>query len=279
MRVGLFGYPVAHSASPKMHNAAFAALGFSDWTYELWETAPADLAARIQALRDNNGIAGANVTIPHKQAVVGCLDALTAHARAIGAVNTIIRDGCDLIGDNTDAIGFIDDLRIHGVSSLKGMRALVLGAGGSARAICYGLLEAGANARVFNRDFGRASNLCGTLKGPDGRSPVAVEHIDAQAAATADLIVNCTSAGMDPNPATTPWPVAVPFPASAILYDLVYKPAVTTLMRDAGTRGARVIGGLGMLAEQGAEAFARWTGRGAREASVIMRQTLGVSPV
>ncbi len=275
MRVGLFGYPAGHSASPKMHNAAFAALGLSDWTYELWETAPADLAARIQALRDNNGIAGANVTIPHKQAVIASLDALTAHARAIGAVNTIVRDDCRLVGDNTDAIGFIDDLRLHGFSGLKGMRALVLGAGGSARAICYGLLDAGADVRVFNRDQPRAITLAGTLRGPDGRGPVAIDRLDTTAAASSDLVVNCTSAGMDPNTATTPWPENVRFPVSAILYDLVYRPAVTTLMRDAGIRGARVIGGIGMLAEQGAEAFARWTGRSARDASVIMRQTLG----
>lgn len=273
MRVGLFGYPVAHSASPRMHNAAFAALGLADWRYELWETAPEDLGGRITALQADPDIAGANVTIPHKQAVAAHLDGVSEHALAIGAVNTLFRAGGRLLGDNTDWIGFLDDLRRHGLGSLAGARALILGAGGSARAICYALVRAGAEARVVNRDPARAEALAASL--PGVRALLMLDQ--AQALAT-DLIINCTSAGMEPHETTTPWPADLLFPRQATVYDLVYKPATTRLMREAAGAGLRILGGIGMLAEQGAEAFSLWTGRDAREASVIMRRTLGVSP-
>jgi shikimate dehydrogenase len=256
-----------------MHNAAFAALGLADWRYELWETAPEDLGRRVAALRTDPGIAGANVTIPHKQAVVAHLDGVSAHAVSIGAVNTLFRDGGRLLGENTDWIGFLDDLRRHGLGNLAGARALVLGAGGSARAICYALVRAGA-PRVVNRDPARAESLAASLPGVR-----ALPALDQAQALGIDLIVNCTSAGMEPRETTTPWPSDLPFPAQAAVYDLVYKPATTRLMRDAFSAGLRVIGGIGMLAEQGAEAFSLWTGRDAREASVIMRQTLGAPPV
>lgn len=273
MRVGLFGYPVAHSASPRMHNAAFAALGLADWRYELWETAPEDLGGRIAALQANPDIAGANVTIPHKQAVVAHLDGVSEHALAIGAVNTLFRAGGRLLGDNTDWIGFLDDLRRHGLGSLAGARALILGAGGSARAICYALVRAGAEARVVNRDPARAEALAASLPGVR-----ALPMLDQAQALATDLIINCTSAGMEPHETTTPWPEHLAWPGGATVYDLVYKPATTRLMRDAAGAGLRILGGIGMLAEQGAEAFSLWTGRDAREASVIMRRTLGVSP-
>ncbi len=255
-----------------MHNAAFAALGLAAWRYELWETAPEDLGGRIAALRTDPGIAGANVTIPHKQAVVAHLDGVSEHALAIGAVNTLVREGGRLLGENTDWIGFLDDLRRYGLGSLAGARVLVLGAGGSARAICYALVRAGAETRVVNRDPARARALAASL--PRVRALPILDQ--AQALAT-DLIVNCTSAGMEPHETTTPWPEHLALPSGATVYDLVYKPATTRLMREAARAGLRVIGGIGMLAEQGAESFALWTGRDAREASVIMRQTLGVS--
>jgi shikimate dehydrogenase len=256
-----------------MHNAAFTALGLADWRYELWETPPEDLGGRVAALRLDPGIAGANVTIPHKQAVVAHLDRVSEHARAIGAVNTLVRDGEKLLGDNTDWIGFLDDLRRHGLDRLAGTRALVLGAGGSARAICYALVRAGAETRIVNRDPTRAEALSASLPGVR-----ALRTLDQAEALATDLIVNCTSAGMEPFQTTTPWPETISFPRDATVYDLVYKPAITRLMREAACAGLRVIGGIGMLAEQGAEAFSLWTGRDAREASVIMRQTLGVSP-
>lgn len=275
MRVGLIGYPVAHSASPRMHNAAFEALGLTGWRYELWATPPDGLAERLAALRADPEVAGANVTVPHKQAVLPFLDGATAQARAIGAVNTIFREGGRWWGDNTDCAGFMADLAAHKVLPGPGSRVLVLGAGGSARAVCYGLLMAGAAVRIVNRDQARAVGLAASLAGP-GRDITALEQFSVDAVS---LIVNCTSAGMSPNDATTPWPEGVAFPAGVALYDLVYKPAMTRLMRDAASEGAQVIGGIGMLAEQGAEAFARWTGRDAREASVIMRRALGAQPV
>lgn len=275
MRVGVIGFPVAHSASPRMHNAAFDALGLSGWRYELWETPPDAVAARLAALRADPEVAGANVTVPHKQAVLPWLDGVTDRARAIGAVNTLFREGGQWLGDNTDCAGFMADLAAHGAAPRPGATVLVLGAGGSARAVCYGLLEAGAVVRIINRDRARAVALAAALAGP-GRD---ISVSDQFAGDAVSLIVNCTSAGMTPNDASTPWPDHAPMPPGATLYDLVYKPAVTRLMRDAASAGARVIGGIGMLAEQGAEAFARWTGRDAREASVIMRRALGAPTV
>jgi len=276
MRVGLFGFPVAHSASPRMHNAAFAALGLAGWQYELWETAPDQLVRRIAALRADPSIAGANVTVPHKIEVMAALDGVTERARAIGAVNTLYREGDRLLGDNTDSAGFIADLAAHGVTVDAHTRALVLGAGGAARAVVHGLLSQGARVRIFNRAAGRAVTLAADFKTlGDVR---AVDDLSAAGDTPVTLIVNATSAGMSPNEDGTPWPPGLRFPGGATVYDLVYKPATTRLMREAAAAGARIIGGIGMLAEQGAQAFARWTGKPAAEASVIMRRTLGATP-
>ena len=276
MRVGLFGFPVAHSASPRMHNAAFAALGLAGWQYELWETAPDQLVRRIAALRADPSIAGANVTVPHKIEVMAALDGVTERARAIGAVNTLYREGDRLLGDNTDSAGFIADLAAHGVTVDAHTQALVLGAGGAARAVVHGLLTQGARVAIVNRAAGRAVTLAADFKTlGDVR---AVDDLSDAGDTPATLIVNATSAGMSPNEDGTPWPPGLPFPGGATVYDLVYKPATTRLMREAAAAGARIIGGIGMLAEQGAHAFARWTGKTAAEASVIMRRTLGATP-
>jgi shikimate dehydrogenase len=271
MRVGLIGDPVAHSASPRMQHAAFAAAGLTGWTYELWPTPLAALRARINALRADAAIAGCNVTVPHKQNVLPLIDAFSDDARALGAVNTIVkrRDGV-LWGDNTDWRGFMADLAFHAAAPQPGALALVLGAGGSARGVAYGLLKAGCVVRVLNRSGDRAAALAKDLR--------RFGHIEACDEQTrpkdADLIVNCTSAGMSPNDDTTPWPVATPFPAASVLYDLVYKPRVTRLMRQAADAGARVIGGIGMLAEQGAAAFELWTGTAAVHVTGVMRAAL-----
>ena len=281
MRIGLIGYPVAHSASPRMQGAAFAASGL-DWTYELWETALDELPARAQMIRANATIGGANVTIPHKQNIMPHLDEISSHAKAIGAVNTIIKSNragvAHLYGDNTDWIGFLGDLRWHGVEPRGMTHALVLGAGGSARGIVYALAECGLSVSVVNRDAHRAQQL---VQGLQPLFPAIVMRAFPQTAdalressGAAQLIVNCTSAGMSPNAHTTPWLEDVPFPSGAVLYDLVYKPTQTLLMRQADEAGLRVIGGIGMLAEQGAAAFERWTGIPARQVSDVMRSAL-----
>lgn len=293
-RIGLIGFPVAHSASPRMQGAAFAAAGL-DWQYELWHTPLDELAERVWRIRDDDSIAGANVTVPHKVNVMPFLDEISRHAEAIGAVNTIVkrapaapfaagRGAAELIGDNTDWIGFLNDLRWHGVEiGPERGRALVLGAGGSARGIVYALAHSGLAVSVVNRDAARARQLVNDMRAVFPGSDLSALALDAdglsRAAQGARLIVNCTSAGMEPNEDTTPWIDGAPFPRDAVLYDLVYKPRVTRLMRQAEAAGLRVIGGIGMLAEQGAAAFALWTAGltlplSIAEVAGVMRQAL-----
>jgi shikimate dehydrogenase len=211
------------------------------------------------------GLKGSNVTVPHKQAVMAHLDELTPAAAAIGAVNTIVvREDGSLLGDNTDARGFVADLLAHKVS-LTGANALVLGAGGSARAVVYGLAEAGcASVTLLNRTLSKAADLAAAIQPlfPDC-SLRALPFPDgiAAPAADADLIVNCTSMGMTPHTETMPWDEAVAFRPGQTVYDLVYNPPRTRLLQKAEADGARAIGGLGMLIWQGAIAFELWTGQ------------------
>lgn len=260
--VGLIGWPVSHSVSPDMHNAAFAALGLN-WRYLPLPVAPERVAEAVSGLRALS-FRGANVTVPHKQAVMPYLDRWTAAAEAIGAVNTIIvGEDDELVGDNTDAAGFIADLRTHGVE-LSTRRALVLGAGGSARAVVYGLAEAGCQAiTILNRTVDKATRLAESMQAyfPDcairaGSFPGDI----AAVAAECHLVVNCTSLGMRPREEELPWDDDVLFVPEQTVYDLVYNPAATRLLQIAGTDGAQAIGGIGMLVQQGAIAFERWTG-------------------
>jgi shikimate dehydrogenase len=262
--VGLLGWPVSHSLSPAMHNAAFDYLSL-DWRYvpmPVDARTPGVIQQAVAGLRAL-GLCGANVTVPHKQAVMPYVDRLEPAAQAIGAVNTLFvdKDGT-LVGDNTDAAGFVSDLHEHGVE-LEDQHVLVLGAGGSARAIVYGLARAKvARIAVANRTFETAQALVGTLQ------PLAPScHMTAYAlpgdlprlAQYADLIVNCTKLGMTPDVDTTPWPDDLPFRSGQVVYDLVYNPANTKLLRQAIRDGAQALGGLGMLVWQGALAFERWT--------------------
>jgi shikimate dehydrogenase len=261
---GLIGWPVAHSVSPAMHNAAFAHLGL-DWRYVPLPVEPTTHAVgeAVRGLRAL-GFRGANVTVPHKQAVIPFLDRLGPAAAAIGAVNTITveHDGT-LTGDNTDAPGFVADLRAHGVKP-EGLRVLVLGAGGSARAVVYGLAEAGAaQITVLNRTPERAADLAAALQPAfpacalgSGSRPGDL----ARCAPKAQLIVNCTSLGMLPVIDASPWEEEVPLAPDQVVYDLVYNPPHTRFMAQATVAGARAVGGLGMLIWQGALAFERWTG-------------------
>jgi shikimate dehydrogenase len=293
MRIGLIGFPVAHSKSPLMQGAAFKQAGL-DWVYELWHTLHDEVAARVQMIREHDDIAGANVTVPHKLNVMPYLDDISPHAQAIGAVNTIVKTptpalrasssngagGTKLRGDNTDWIGFLNDVQWHGVDVTTPNHALVLGAGGSARAVVYALLHNGWDVTIVNRNPAKAMNLAGdmrkifehTQRGNDGIY-FARELNDYITGAHA-LVVNCTSAGMEPHDDTSPWPAELPFPQNAVLYDLVYKPRVTKLMRQAEASGARAIGGIGMLAEQGAVAFELWTGVAAASVAGVMRETI-----
>ena len=262
---GLIGWPVAHSKSPAMHNAAFAAAGL-DGRYVLLPVAPERIAEAVAGLRAL-GFRGANVTVPHKQAVMPFLDDLTPEARAIGAVNTIVvqKNGA-LLGTNTDAAGFWQDLRALGVplTALRTENALVLGAGGSARAVVYALASHGIPVQVLARRPEQAAALAASLAPHLPATTQLSAHgwtqID-QLAPRARLIVNCTPVGMSPHTNAMPWPRDLPFLPQHIVYDLVYNPRQTMLMAHAATAGARAHHGLGMLVRQGARAWELWTGQ------------------
>ena len=258
---GLIGWPISHSHSPAMHNAAFAALGLP-WAYVPLPVQPGHAGDAVRGLAAL-GFAGANVTMPHKPAVMPHLHELTAAARTVGAVNTIIvREDGTLLGDTTDGYGFTADLAEHGVE-LAGP-ALVIGAGGAARSVTYALAEAGMAVAVCGLETDQAQHLCqvttAALSLPPGRLtahpyPAALPEL----APAAQLIVNATSLGMrEGDPA--PWDPSVPFRPDQVVYDLVYHRPTAFLAR-AAADGARAIGGLGMLVHQGARSFELWTGR------------------
>lgn len=256
-RIFLIGDPVGHSLSPVMQNAAFRACGL-DWQYELLETPRTQLGETVSRLR-TNGFVSANVTIPHKEAVIEFLDDLTDHARQVGAVNTIIKRDDKLIGENTDVYGFTQALREASVE-LRGARAAILGAGGAARAAAFALAEHGAaRIAIMNRTEKRAVKLVNDLCAHFPNLAVEVNSIAALA--TADLVVNATSVGMSPNENASPMRWA--FPPGVVAIDLVYRPLHTKFLRDAERAGARPIGGVSMLVHQGAAAFKLWTGQDA----------------
>lgn len=256
-RVGVMGWPVAHSISPAMHNSAFHALGMTDWKYELLPIPPDIVRQSLRTLRDEGDYTGVNVTVPHKQAVMPYVrpDEI---ARALGAANTI--DFRENRATNTDVEGFIEDLKAHDVA-FAGEKVLVLGAGGAARAAVYGLTIAGASVTVSNRTFERAQVMLADLTISAGIRTANFKPLP-EAALEDDfaLIVNCTPVGMWPKVDACPWPDDVPFPHGVTVYDMIYRPQRTRLMEKAKLHGGRAIHGLGMLVRQGAAAFRVWTG-------------------
>lgn len=256
-QLGLIGYPLGHSLSPKIHAAALNACGLQG-DYSLFPIHPEDKPA-LQALltRVRTGeIHGLNVTIPHKQNVIEFMDELTPTAQAIGAVNTIYMRGKKLIGDNTDAPGFLSDLkRVSNSSFSIPHSALVLGAGGSARAVVYALLNDGWNVTIAARKIEQARQLADSFT----NYALRITTFDLQPS-TFNLIVNTTPLGMTPNIEASPLPENTIFAENTFIYDLVYNPRVTKLVRDARAQGLNASTGLGMLIEQAALAFEKWTG-------------------
>lgn len=254
-RVGVIGFPVEHSLSPIMHNAAFAALRMTDWQYDAMSIPPDILRLGLREPK-NHGYIGINVTVPHKEAIMAYVRA-DEKARAIGAVNTV--DFRSNLGTNTDADGFINDLRANDVR-IKGERVLVLGAGGAARAAVFGLIREGASVAIVNRTKSRADAMVSQLRASSGLNGARVMTLDQAAEWGMSLIVNCTSVGLHPHINRSPWIHGVTFPEGVIVYDMVYRPANTALMQQCVAHGGRAIGGLGMLVRQGAIAFELWTG-------------------
>jgi shikimate dehydrogenase len=261
IHLGLTGYPLGHSLSPKIHAAALRSAGL-DGEYQLYPVSPdhpVALAALINRLRDGE-ISGLNVTIPHKQAVIPLLDDLTSSARSIGAVNTIfVKDG-KLIGHNTDAPGFLADLQRCFSSFNIPHSALVLGAGGAARAVVAALFSDGWQVELAVRpaDLGQAQEL--SLHHSSLITYFSFNELSARDLTGLGLIVNATPLGMSPNVETCPWPEGLEFPAQAAVYDCVYNPRETLLVRCARAAGLPAETGLGMLLEQAALAFEIWTG-------------------
>ncbi|MBI3168481.1 MAG: shikimate dehydrogenase [Chloroflexi bacterium] len=258
--LGLIGYPLGHSLSPKIHTAALNACGLQG-DYSLFPIYPddkqglKDLLSHVRA----GEITGLNVTIPHKQNVIEFMDELTPTAEAIGAVNTIYLRDEKLIGDNTDAPGFLSDLKkfVNKETSTQVSRqALVLGAGGSARAVVYALVKDGWNVTITTRRLEQAEKLTNSF--PNYQLPI-TDLTDLRPS-TFDLLVNTTPVGMTPSIDQSPLPENLSLSSNTFIYDLVYNPRETKLVRDARTQGLSATGGLGMLIEQAALAFEIWTG-------------------
>ncbi len=257
-RIYLFGYPLSHSISPVMHNAALRACGLHEWRYEKLARPPEQMSALVEALRADNCI-GANVTIPYKQTIMPHLDELSETARAIGAVNTIVKREGRLIGDNTDAAGFLQTLRTRHIHP-RHTCAFVLGAGGAAAAVAFALAQEGAGQLVIvNRTTARVVDLADRLHARFPQLELAVNWWEPLPGA--NLVVNASAVGMWPHAEASPLPDDQPVPRGAIVYDLVYNPPETKLLRAASRMGARGIGGLEMLVYQGARSFELWTGR------------------
>ena len=258
-RVGIIGYPLGHSISPAFQQAALDELEI-DARYETWPTPPEELEARVDFLRASD-VLGANVTVPHKQSVMPMLDEILPVAESIGAVNTIInRDGL-LIGANTDASGFTRSLEQEAKFSAARKRALIVGAGGAARAVAFGLAWEGVSELVIvNRTAERAVELAGDVSEATATDTRGGGYEDALTDESFDLIVNSTSVGMagGPEPEGMP-PIAGLIKRGVLVCDLVYNPRETPLLVLARERGAWVLGGLGMLVYQGAAAFEFWT--------------------
>ncbi|PRR69933.1 shikimate dehydrogenase [Neomoorella humiferrea] len=269
--VALLGYPVEHSLSPLMQNAAFTNAGL-DLVYLAFAVTPADLPAALAGLKAM-GFLGANVTVPHKEAVIKYLDAVDPTAARIGAVNTIVNEGGRLTGYNTDASGFLRSLQEAGFDP-AGKKAVILGAGGAARAVAFALAGAGcATLTIANRTVERAGHLAAALTGlgvPVRACTLQEEELRPRLEG-ADLVVNATSAGMAPMVGAVPLPAAW-LNAGQWVYDLVYNPLETKLLREARQRGCHVVSGLGMLLYQGTAAFTLWTGKPAP--AEIMGQAL-----
>lgn len=246
---GIIGWPVDASLSPAIHNAAFSAAGL-DWIYVAFPVRPDDVGSALAGMR-GLGIAGLNVTMPHKQAVITHLDALTPDVERVGAVNTIVADGPRLIGTNTDGPGFMRFLERDAEITPSGA-ALVVGAGGAARGVSAAMVDAGFAVTVTARRPEQADEVAAV----SGAKTVPWEE-RAGAATDASLVVNATPVGRDD--------ASTPLPAEAIrkgqtVVDLIYHPVQTELVRIASERGARGFNGMGMLVHQAALAFEAWTG-------------------
>jgi shikimate dehydrogenase len=273
-RFALTGYPLGHSLSPRIHHAALGALKLQG-EYLLCPIPPEQAALELpQMFREirSGDLDGLNVTIPHKQAVLSLCDRHTPSVQAIGAANLIyLRDDL-IIGDNSDAPGFLAGLSLAPSHWQPTSRcALVLGAGGSARAVVYALLSTGWKVRLLARRLSQAEEMRRSFQSLEYIAGLETGLMEPPAFVNslAELIVNTTPLGMAPNPNASPWPEQIPFPSGALVYDLVYNPHETLLISQARAQGCPTIGGIHMLVEQAAISFEKWTGLPAPRAEML----------
>ncbi|MFW9802629.1 MAG: shikimate dehydrogenase [Candidatus Thorarchaeota archaeon] len=258
-RLVVVGYPLGHSLSPAMHNAALAELGLDDeFRYDALPLPSDELRGFMESVR-NREIEGANITIPYKTRVMAYLSTVSAEGKAVGAVNTLHRKDGLIIGGNSDIMGFIEAIRERGVDP-RGIKAVILGAGGAARAVAYGLAEAGATRLgIYNRTVDAAWRLVSVI----GRDRPLI--VFARAKPTTDdldktnLIVNCTPVGMAGHSLNESPLESSKLPSHVAVMDLVYNPLRTKLLLDAERAGCKTIDGVGMLVHQGAIGFQLWT--------------------
>ena len=266
--VGVMGWPIAHSLSPAMHNAAFDALGLN-WRYVAFAVRPGQVGRAIEGLKAL-GFCGTNVTVPHKEAVIPHMDEIPARVLRFGAVNTVSVDrdaegDCTLKGENTDVEGFVYALRQDGFDP-RGKRVLIVGAGGGARGVVCGLCGAGAaEVVVLNRTAERAERLVADLLAHPCDTKLTWGALTPKAlvrqADEFELLVNTTTVGMWPRAGASIWPDDCPLPTHLTICDLVYRPLETKLLCQAKEAGATAIDGLGMLVAQGVLSFQMWTGQ------------------
>ncbi|MBP2654759.1 MAG: ydiB [Firmicutes bacterium] len=256
--VGLVGWPVEHTLSPLIQNTAFAAAGL-DYVYVPLAVRPEDLPQAFSGLR-SLGFEGVNVTVPHKVAVMSLIDAVDRSAELVGAVNTVVFTDKGTTGYNTDMAGFSASLEAQGVL-VNERRALVIGAGGAARAVVCGLLEGGVQTVVVGaRSVAKVEKFAASFDSGRVRGYAWDSASFTEAVGASDIVVNCTPIGMYPHmdqSVALDWEV---LPSNAVVCDLIYNPPFTKLLTKAKETGRKVVGGAGMLVEQGALAFELWTG-------------------
>ncbi len=245
-----------------MHNAAIEALGI-DWCYVAFDVLPENVEDTVRGIR-GLGMGGTNVTIPHKMAVMEFLDEISQEAQAVGAVNTIANTDGKLTGHNTDVYGFLESLRREGGKGCFAPKVVVLGAGGAARAVIYGLttVDEVEEILILNRTAEKAEKLKDEFsnRGKGIRSNVLQSQVLKDELKDCELLINVTSVGMHPNVDASPLCDGSGFHSRLVVFDSVPNPAETKLMSEAKSRGAKVIGGLDMLVLQGARSFQIWTG-------------------
>ena len=273
--VALIGHPVEHSFSPPMHNRAFEKLNM-DYAYVAFDVEPANLKSAIEGAKALN-IKGFNVTIPHKISVMEFLDEIDEVARLIGAVNTF--DFKNMKGYNTDGIGAVK--AIEEVTSIKGKNVVIAGAGGASRAISFYIAKYGADAMtILNRNPLKAQNLASDVSNSGLIGEVKSDSISEINAylADADILIDTTPVGMHPNVDDEPIATSQNMHENLVVFDAVYNPNETVLLKEAIKAGAKPVYGIKMLLYQGAESFKIWTGRDAPvdEMEMALRKTLNL---